>query len=75
MSKLTLPSLALLALLVVALDASAQTSRRRQGSGPPLPASSSVRAELAAVLLESGKYSDAAREYRSLLGRNPRNYG
>ena len=74
MSKLTF-SLALLALLVVASDASAQTSRRRRGSGPPTPASSSVRAELAAVLLESGKYSDAAREYRSLLGRDPRNYG
>jgi len=75
MSKLIRASLALLALLVVASDASAQTSRRRRGSGPPSPASSSVRAELAAVLLESGKYSDAAREYRSLLGRDPRNYG
>ena len=67
MSKLIRASLALVALLVVASDASAQTSRRRRGSGPPSSTSSSVRAELAAVLLESGKYSDAAREYRALL--------
>lgn len=75
MSKLIRALLALLTLLVVASGASAQTSRRRPGSGPPSPVNSSVRAELAAVLLESGKYSDAAREYRALLGRDPGNYG
>jgi len=74
MSKLMRGSLALLALLVVASDASAQTSRRRPRTASPSSSSSSVRAELAAVLLESGKYSDAAREYRSLLERDPRNY-
>ena len=75
MSRLIRSLLALLALLVVASDASAQTSRRRPRTATPSSTSSSVRAELAAVLLESGKYSDAAREYRSLLGRDPRNYG
>ena len=74
MSKLIRGSLALLALLVVASDASAQTSRRRPRTASPSSSSSSVRAELGAVLLESGKYSDAAREYRSLLERDPRNY-
>jgi len=64
--------LLLLATLAIAVDARAQTSRRRS-SIPASSSSSSVRAELAATLLESGKYSDAAREYRSLLGRDPRN--
>jgi tetratricopeptide (TPR) repeat protein len=68
-------SIALFVLLaLVASDASAQTSRRRPRTISSSGNSSSVRAELAAVLLESGKYSDAAREYRSLLGREPSNY-
>lgn len=59
--------------LLVATSADAQTARRRQRS--PTTASVAVRAELAAVLLQSGKYSDAAREYRTLLDRDPWNRG
>jgi tetratricopeptide (TPR) repeat protein len=63
-----------LASLVLASELSAQTSRRRT---PTRPASASrgtsIRAELAATLLESGKYSDAAREYSWLLQTDSRN--
>ena len=34
-----------------------------------------IRAEMAAVLLQSKRYDEAAREYRVLLAHNPRNYG
>jgi tetratricopeptide (TPR) repeat protein len=34
----------------------------------------SVRAELAAVLLQSKRYAEAAREYRALLAREPSNF-
>lgn len=64
--------LVLLALLVIASDAGAQSARRPR-TVPTASRTSSVRAELAAVLLESGKYSDAAREYRSLLQLDQRN--
>jgi predicted Zn-dependent protease len=32
-----------------------------------------VRAELAALLLQSGRYDDAAREYRALVARDTAN--
>jgi tetratricopeptide (TPR) repeat protein len=64
-----------LGMLVIASDLSAQTAERRTRPRTSSSAASSaaVRAELAAVLLESGKYADAAREYRWLLQRNSRN--
>lgn len=68
-------AISLLAVLLLASELSAQTSRRRS---PPrrdasTSSSSSVRAELAATLLESGKYDDAAREYHWLVQRDARN--
>jgi tetratricopeptide (TPR) repeat protein len=56
--------------LIASTDLGAQTSGRRRPQTRPSSSSSSVRSELAAVLLESGKYSDAAREYRQLLRTN-----
>lgn len=63
------------AILLLASDLGGQsTPRRPRGRiNASTSTSNSVRAELAAVLLESGKYSDAAREYRSLLQTDGRN--
>ena len=57
--------------------ASPLAAQRRSGtpsqqSGAMAP--SSVRAELAAVLLQSKRYAEAAREYRALLVRDPSNF-
>src|SRR5438105_226167 len=41
---------------------------------PPNQGSTTVRAELATVLLQSGRYDDAAREYRMLLARDPTSF-
>lgn len=51
-------------------------SQRPRGVTRPLTSRSSpnVRAELAAVLLQSRKYDEAAREYRVLLARDPASY-
>jgi tetratricopeptide (TPR) repeat protein len=60
-----------LALLALSLAHPVAAQRRK------LPASgdaSSVRAELAAVLLQARRYEEAAREYRVLLARDPRNF-
>lgn len=38
------------------------------------PATTAVRAELATVLLQSGRYDEAAREFRLLLNRVPESY-
>jgi tetratricopeptide (TPR) repeat protein len=46
---------------------------RRAGSASSSKVQAPIRAELAAVLLQSGRYSEAAREYRLLLAREPRN--
>ena len=64
---------ALLALVVLASELSGQSGRgrTRSGSGPPATA---VRAELAALLLESGKYAEARREYHALVNADRRNY-
>jgi tetratricopeptide (TPR) repeat protein len=54
------------------------SAQRRGGSNTSSKALSTntdaVRAELAAVLLQSKKYADAAREYRALLARDPNNF-
>jgi tetratricopeptide (TPR) repeat protein len=44
----------------------------QQQSTPPTQ--TTVRAELAAVLLQSKRYAEAAREYRALLVRDPSNF-
>jgi tetratricopeptide (TPR) repeat protein len=67
-------TLLLLAVAAVVSDAGAQT-RRRTGSVSRSSSNLGVRAELAATLLESGKYPDAAREYRTLLARDQGNSG
>ena len=68
-------AISLVGLLGFVSDLSAQSAERRSRprTNPPSSSSSAVRAELAAVLLESGKYSDAAREYSRLLQTNNRN--
>src|SRR5689334_9817313 len=57
--------------LCVAVGIGAQQPRRtsRSSSG-----SIGVRAELATVLLQSGRYDEAAREFRALLARDPNNF-
>jgi tetratricopeptide (TPR) repeat protein len=52
--------------------ATQRTSRDRRGERAP--ATAAVRAELASVLLQSGRYDEAAREYRVLLSREPLSY-
>src|SRR5437588_286068 len=46
----------------------------RGSRAPTAAASSVVRAELATVLLQSGRYDEAAREFRVLLARDPSNF-
>ena len=66
-----------LVLAVVALSGAPPVeAQRRGGASTPSkssPSMTSVRAELAAVLLQSRKYDDAAREYRALLSRDTAN--
>jgi tetratricopeptide (TPR) repeat protein len=57
-----------LALLVLSLTDPVQAQRR-----PRTRDGTSVRGELAAVLLQSGRYDEAAREYRALIAREPGN--
>lgn len=62
-------SSALLALVALALTATVRDAvAQRHGSGTGQRVD--VRAELAAVLLQSGRYEEAAREYRALLARD-----
>jgi Flp pilus assembly protein TadD len=67
--------MSILGVLLAASDLSGQSVERRSRprTNPSASNSSSVRAELAAVLLEAGKYSDAAREYRRLLQTDGQN--
>src|SRR2546430_10251645 len=52
-----------------------EAQRPARGSRAPTGAASSVvRAELATVLLQSGRYDEAAREFRVLLARDPSNF-
>lgn len=69
--------IALLALLLFVPDLNGQSTGRRRPARRPNetapPRGAAVRAELAAMLLESGKYREAAREYRKLIETNSRN--
>jgi tetratricopeptide (TPR) repeat protein len=52
-----------------------QAQRTTRGSrAQPTQANASVRAELATVLLQSGRYDEAAREFRRLLARDPNSF-
>ena len=66
--------LSLLATLALASELSGQSGDRRRARPNPGSTQASVRAELAAVLLESGKYSEARREYYALVNSDGRNY-
>jgi tetratricopeptide (TPR) repeat protein len=67
--------LAVLALLLAIASSAASAQRAsRNRRGERAPATSSVRAELANVLLQSGRYDEAAREFRVLLARDPSSY-
>ena len=48
--------------------------RPSRGRAPSSQASVTVRAELATVLLQSGRYDEAAREFRTLLARDPSSF-
>ena len=61
-----------LALLLVCIAQMAEAQRRPQAK-PGAANASAVRSELAAVLLQARRYDEAAREYRVLLAREPRN--
>src|SRR5436853_7751250 len=52
----------------------AQRAKAARRSSAPASNSLNVRAELAAVLLQSGRFDEAAREYRLLLARDPANF-
>jgi Flp pilus assembly protein TadD len=54
--------------------ARAQQPRRATRSSSTGTANAVVRAELATVLLQSGRYDEAAREFRLLLARDPANF-
>ena len=60
--------------VVVGGTGAAQRASRDHRAGSPGAPTSIVRAELASVLLQSGRYDEAAREYRTLLARDPENY-
>ena len=61
-------------MVMVAAGALALGGAARPTAAQGRPARPAVRAELAAVLLQSGRYDEAAREYRALLGRTPNSY-
>jgi tetratricopeptide (TPR) repeat protein len=61
-----------LALALLVQPATAQRAPAR-GSSTGTPSSTAVRAELAALLLHSKRYDEAAREYQALLNRAPAN--
>jgi tetratricopeptide (TPR) repeat protein len=65
--------IALAAAAATATGASAQ--RSANAPGDDVPASAAVRAELAAVLLNSKRYAEAAREYGRLVDGDRRNFG
>lgn len=66
-------AVAALLLGIVSASASAQRAPRPK-RGERAPATPAVRAELANVLLQSGRYDEAVREYRVLLARHPESY-
>src|SRR5437899_12559763 len=48
--------------------------RPNRASRAPTGQSVTVRAEMATVLLQSGRYDEAAREFRTLLARDPSSF-
>lgn len=60
-------------LCIFAVQSGAQQPRRANHSSTA-SSSVTVRAELANVLLQSGRYDEAAREFRRLLSRDPSNF-
>ena len=76
-SALSLRTAVALGLLLAFVAQRAGAQRPKRTSSRPGASSGStkapIRAELAAVLLQSGRYAEAAREYRLLLQREPRN--
>ena len=65
-------STALLAVLVVTAAPAAEAQRAARSS--PVSDATAVRSEMAAVLLQSKRYYEAAREYRALLALAPGNF-
>lgn len=66
--------LAAFAVFAAAWPFAALAAQRHPTPEPQAPSDqTAVRAELAAVLLQSKKYDDAVREYRALLTRDPSN--
>lgn len=61
-------------LLGLALSPASAQRRVRDRRGERGSATPAVRAELAGVLLQSGRYDEAAHEFRLLLSREPGNY-
>ena len=57
------------------LSASCLVAQRpSRGRPPATQPNATVRAELATVLLQSGRYDEAAREFRTLLARDPSSF-
>lgn len=66
---------ALVALCIITSTlARAQQPKRRTRAARQSPPPVAVRAELATVLLQSGRYDEAAKEFRLLLARDPSNF-
>ena len=64
------------AVLATAVVSSVPLAAQRpaRGAGSARPGTSVVRAEFASVLLQAGRYDEAAREYRALLLRDPESF-
>lgn len=63
-----------LVVLCISSTARAQQPRRPARPAAKSAASVAVRAELATVLLQSGRYDEAAKEFRALLAHDPANF-
>src|SRR5256885_14840553 len=62
------------AIVVVAATTAQSQQPRRASRASAAPSGLAVRAELATVLLQSGRYDEAASEFRTLLSRDPSNF-
>src|SRR5689334_21124363 len=56
------------------LSSSLVAQRPSRARTPTTQGNATVRAELATVLLQSGRYDEAAREFRTLLARDPSSF-
>lgn len=65
---------ALVALCITSTLGGAQQPKRRARAAKQSAPTAAVRAELATVLLQSGRYDEAAKEFRLLLSRDPSNF-